>query len=285
MENKLVSWIMKNPTISKGVCEIGKFYIANESLILTTGTIGFSFATTAVTYKNAVAINNVLTDAKYALMNCNTKEEKSEVYKLMLKELFHLAAPIIIFQGLTVACAVTSKKRYDKKLAEAAGALSIAQAAIAQYQSFQKQAEKELGEEKYHEIQEEIYKNQEIDGRRFSVVASEGAPGEGLFIDKYSGKPFWSTREQIKMAAREMNRVISKDGEPVTIDDFYGLIGNKDLTDQQCESLLAQRFGYLPGHDVITPHFADSHYVFPNGSVVQCAEVYLYPEPEFIDFN
>lgn len=286
MKNQLVARVMGNQLLSKVVGEVTKFCTTNKSTIITVIGIGSSVATTGVAMRNSVEINRVIFEAREALAACNTNEERNQVYSLMLKELVPLVAPILILQGTTITCMVLSKRHSDKleaRLAETAGALSIAQTAIAQYQSFQKEAEKALGEEKYAEIQDDIYKEQVIDGRRFTSLASEGAPGEGLFIDKYSGRPFWCTRDVIKYAVREMNRVVSKDGEPVTIDDYYGLIGNKDLTDNQNESLLAQRFGYLPGHDVITPHFADSHYVFPNGSVVQCAEVYLYPEPDYID--
>ena len=283
MRSKVLAKVMGNAFVSKVAGTIGSFYISHESLILTTGTIGFSLATTAVTYKNAAKIDEALYNARCALAICNSEEEKKSIYKAMLSDLVKLVAPIIIFQSATIACALFSKKQYDKKLAEAAGALSIAQAAIAQYQNFTKEAQAALGEEEYTQLQEKVYSEQTVDGRRFATLPSEGGPGEDLFIDKYTGRPFWSTRDTIKMAAREMNRVISKEGEPVTIDDFHGFIGNADLTDAQNESLLAQRFGYMPGHDIITPHFADSHYVFPNGRVVQCAEVYLLPEPDYID--
>lgn len=284
MKNKLVTTIMGNQFISKVLGEIGRFYIQNESMILTTGTIGFSLATTAVAMTNATKISDILQQARAALWNCNTKEERNQVYSIFLKELFPLVAPIVIFQGATIGCALFAKKQADKKIAEAAGALTIAQAAIAQYQNFQKQAEESLGEEKYAQLQEDIYKNVEVDGRRFASLPAEGAPGEMLFIDKYSGRPFWCHESRIKFATERLSLCLQQDNGAydgvITINDWYDEIQNPDLTHTE----LGDRFGYLSKVEKngITYRLTDTHYVFPNGTRVQAAELYLYPEPDYI---
>ena len=278
--------VMNNKVVSKVTSEVSKFYGAHESAILTGGTIGFSIATTAATYKNAAAINQILEETKEALWRADSEDEKKLIYKTTLKELTPLVLPIILFQSATIGCALYSKRRSDKKLAAAAGALSIAQEAIARYQQFQKETESALGEKKYAKLQNDIYKNQTIDGRRFTSIASEGAPGEVLIIDKYSGRPFWATTGQCEMAAWEMKRRLSPDGgfDLQTINDMYDLIGNKDLTDTE----LGKRFGYVSGSDWendISVHFADTHFVFPNGTCIPAFELYLYPEPGCIDWD
>lgn len=284
MKNKLVTTIMGNQFLSKVLGEIGRFYIQNESAILTTGTIGFSLATTAITMTNATKISDILQQARAALWNCNTKEERNQVYSMFLKELFPLVAPIVIFQGATIGCALFAKKQADKKIAEAAGALTIAQAAIAQYQNFQKQAEESLGEEKYAQLQEDIYKNVEVDGGRFVNLPAEGAPGEMLFIDKYSGRPFWCHESRIKFATERLSLLLQQDNGAydgvITINDWYDEIQNPDLSHTE----LGDRFGYLSKVEKngITYRLTDTHYVFPNGTRVQAAELYLYPEPDYI---
>jgi len=287
MRSKVLAKVMGNAFISKVAGTVGSFYINHESLILTTGTIGFSLATTAVTYKNAARINEVLYNGKCALSICNSEEEKKSIYRTMLMDLTGLVAPIIIFQSATIACSLFSKKQYDKKLAEAAGALSIAQAAIAQYQSFQKQAETALGAEEYEKLQQNIYAPQEVDGRRFTAIASEGAPGEVLIIDKYSGRPFWCTTDRIENAAREYSRRLTPSGgyDQQSINDLYELIGNSDLTPTD----LGEKFGHIADYDFnsqeISAHFVDTHYVFPNGTCIPAFEMYLYPEPAYIDMG
>lgn len=278
--------IAQNKVVSTITTELGKFYGEHKGLILTGGTITFSLATTAVTLKNAREIMDTLDDAKAALANCNTQDEKNKVFAMTLKTLAPLVTPIIIFQMATIGCAVVAKKESDKKIAELAGALSIAQQAVTYYQSFQKDAEEALGEKKYAKLQDDIYKNKEVDGRQFTAIASEGAPGEVLMIDKYSGRPFWSTTERVESAARELGRRISPDGgfDQQSINDYYDLIGNTDLTPNE----LAERFGYISDVDLsndISAHFADTHYIFPNGTRIPAFEAYLFPEPGCIDWG
>ena len=278
--------VMKNKVVSKVTSEVSKFYVAHEGAILTGGTIGFSLATTAATYKNSAEINRILEETREALYSADSEDEKKLIYKTTLKALAPLVLPILAFQAATIGCALYSKRQSDKKLAAAAGALSIAQEAIARYQQFQKDAEEALGEKKYAKLQNDIYKNQEVDGRRFTDVASEGAPGEVLIIDKYSGRPFWCTTGRIEMAAWEMKRRLSPDGgyDQLSINDLYDLIDNKDLTPND----LGGKFGYVSGSDWendISAHFADTHYVFPNGTRIPAFEMFLYPEPAFLDWE
>lgn len=286
MKKNFLAPVMKNKVVSKVTSEISKFYVAHESAILTGGTIGFSLATTITMYKNADEIKKVLENAKETLYYADSEDEKKLIYKTTLKQLAPLVLPIMIFQGMTIGCALYSKRQSDKKLAAAAGALSIAQEAIARYQQFQKDAEEALGEKKYAKLQNDIYKNQEVDGRRFTDVASEGAPGEVLIVDKYSGRPFWCTTGRIEMAAWEMKRRLSPDGgyDQLSINDLYDLIDNKDLTPND----LGGKFGYVSGSDWendISAHFADTHYIFPNGTRIPAFEMFLYPEPAFLDWE
>lgn len=287
--------IANNKVLGKVTNEIGKFYVQHESAILTGGTIGFSLATTAVTIKNAGEINRILDETRAALANCNNQDEKNNVYEMTIKELVPLVTPIIIFQVATIGCSILNKKHSDKletRLAETAGALSIAQAAVNQYQSFQKQTEEALGEKKYAKLQDDIYKNQEVDGRRFTYLPYEGAPGEILIIDKYSGRPFWCTIDRIENAVKEMCRRLGPNGgfEVQSINDVYNLINNRDLT----ETELSGRFGYVQDNDFIdekncetavVPRFSDTHYIFPNGTRMPAFEMYLYPEPGCIDWG
>lgn len=284
MKNKLVAKIMGNEVANKVIGEIGRFYINHESAILTTGTIGFSWAATCIAMKNATEVHYILADCRDALQNCNTKEERNQVYSITLKELFPLMFPILLLEGASTACAIFSKKQYDKKLAEAAGALSIAQAALTQYQLFQKETEKALGEEKYLELQDDICKNIDVDGRRFTTLTTEGAPGEMLFIDKYSGRPFWCHESRIKFATERLSVALSQDNGSydgvISINDWYDEIQNPDLT----RTDLGDRFGYLAKVEKngISYRLSDTHFIFPNGTRVQAAEVYLYPEPDYI---
>ena len=273
-------------TNSKPVQLVSKFYISHKSAILTGSTITFSIATTAVTFRNASKIKDIIIDAKAFLEDpeCDTKEKRNQVYAATLKELAPLVLPILLLQGMTIGSALFVKKENDKtskELAASAAALSVAQEAITQYQAFQKDAEQALGEKKYEKLQNDIYKNKVFDGRRFTNLASEGAPGEILLIDKYSGRPFWAHPDKIKYAAEEITRRLSPEGgfDEITVNDYYDLIGNPDLTPTD----LSEKHGYLANcNEEIVAKFSDSHYVFPNGTIMPAFGVYLFPEPDYI---
>lgn len=285
-----ITVIKNNPIATKAIGALSKIYLEHESLILTSGTIGFGLAATGIAMKNAVKINETVKFAREALAECNTKEERNDVYKLFLGEMAPLVAPIVIFEAAMIGCSILSKKKLDlkdKKIAELAGALSIAQTAVTQYQTFAKEAETALGEKKYDKLQSDISDKIQVDGRRFNNFPSEGAPGQVLLIDKYSGRPFWGTVQECNNAAKQLSLTLSSGCQDiVTIDDWYDNINNRDLIGDGDTGVLTSRFGYIAGSygaDDICAKVSDSHYVFPNGTSVPAFIVRLSPEPACID--
>lgn len=191
--------VMQNKVFSTITSEVGKFYISHESAILTGGTIGFSLATTAVTLKNAAAITQVINDTKYALSTCNSEEEKKKVYALSLKELTPLVVPIIIFQTATIGCAVFAKKQSDKRIAELAGALTVAQQAVSYYQAFQKETEEALGKEKFTELQKEIKENTVYEVSS-TPVNSKQTEDDQIVYEPTTGQIIWTTPDRLDLA-------------------------------------------------------------------------------------
>ena len=284
-----IALLKSSPAVSKAIGAATKIYLEHESLILTSGTIGFSLAATAVAMKNAVKINDTLQFAKEALATCDTKEEKNEVYKLFLREMTPLVLPIIILTGAMITCSILSKRSSDlkdKKIAELAGALNICQTAVTGYQNFAKEAEQTMGEKKYDKLQNDISEKTVVDGRRFSNLPSEGAPGQILLIDKYTERPFWGTVQECDNAAKKLSLDLETGREDiVTVEDWHSYIGNPDLIGEGT-GVLTSKFGYRAGtngSDDICVRTADSHYVFPNGTVVPAFQVRLCPEPACIE--
>lgn len=298
MKNKVIAKIMGNELANRIITTVCRFYASNESTILTTGMIGLSWAATAMAMKNASEIHYILMDCRDALQSCNTKEERNKVYSLTLRSLIPLVLPIIIFEGGATTLAILSKRRTDKlelRLSETAGVLSIAQAAIAQYQTFQKETEEALGKEEYLKLQDDIYKdkNQDLTGsedrkfRKFNDIPYEGAPGEDIFIDKYTGRAFWCTSAAIKSATERMCYRLGSNGgrDRLTLNDWCDILNNPSLQPTE----LGGMFGYYSfasnDGDEITPHFSPTQVVFPNGNIKPAFEVTLYPEPSFIDYD
>ena len=190
--------IKSNKVVNKVCTEVAKFYTEHESTILTGGIIGFSLATTTFAVKNSGEINRIINEAKSALNCCNTQEEKNTIYSMTLKQLAPLAAPIIIFQSLTIATAIHSKKQSDRRVAEIAGALSIAQQAVTYYQNFQKEAEESLGEKKFQKLQKEIDANTVYETSA-SPVNSKASDDDQLFYEPITGQLIWSSPDRMNL--------------------------------------------------------------------------------------
>ena len=202
MKNKLLAKVMGNEIASSIVRTVSRFCMTNRTALLTTGTIGFSWAATGIALKNAGEIQKAIADCRVALATCNTKEERDKVYSLFFKTITPLVAPIILFEGAATACAIMSKRHTDNvemRLAETAGALSIAQSAIAQYQTFAKEAETALGPEKVHDIQKEIAENTVYEASR-CPVNSKQTDEDQLFFEPITGQLIWSTPDRINLA-------------------------------------------------------------------------------------
>lgn len=202
MKSKVLAKVMGNELAGRIAKTVSTFYLQNQSTILTTGTIGFSWAATLLAVKNASEIHYVLTDYRDGIQNCNTKEERNKLISLTLKALMRRVLPILIFEGMATACAIGAKKHTDKvelSLAETAGALSIAQSAITQYQTFAKEAEDALGPERYHDIQKEISDNTVYEVSR-CPVNNKQSDDDQLIYEPITGQLIWSTPDRVNLA-------------------------------------------------------------------------------------
>lgn len=221
MKGNLVKTITSNKMFGK----VASFYLSNESVILTGGTIGFSLATTSVALRNAAKIQSIVTAAKNDLRDY--PEDKKEIYGKTIKLLAPLISPIIIFQTATIITTVMQKKQSDKKLAEAAGALSLAQNALTQYKEFTKAAEKELGKKKTEKLDREINESKEYEPLKMVDTLSK-KDGDILLIDPYSGRSFYGTEDRIKAAVSDL-RLYLRDNEFASLNDpYYQDLGLED---------------------------------------------------------
>ena len=266
--------VMQNKVVNAVTSNIGKFYIAHESAILTGGTIGFSIATTAVTYQNSDKIHYILREAAKMLDVCENDDQKKQVYTSTLKQLAPLVTPILVFQAATIGCAVFAKKQSDKRIAELAGALTVAQQAVSYYQTFQKEAEEALGEKRIHEIQKEI------DGKTVyeassSPVNTKQSDGDKLVYEPITGQLFWSTPDRINLAwEKYKTEVMTSEQHFVPVSEvFFDRMGVDSRT------MSAEVFGY---YNEDAAHMSDKIYldsttVMVNGEETAVLKMNYYP--------
>lgn len=277
MKNEIVKKVLSNRVVG----EVGKFYLAHESTILSGGAMGLSMATTAMTYRNADKIKDILRDAAYILADLKEKqapkEEINKFYGEVLKELTPLVLPILALQAGTIGCIMLNKKHSDKlegKLAETAGALSIAQAAVSQYQNFQKSAEEAMGEKKYMKLQQEI-DDSAIYECSFVPIGSNNSDTDQLFYEPITGQVFWSNVDRINLAwSRYHDEIQNDESQFVPIGGkFFSTLG------LDCSTASADVFGYI-NEDATKMHdemYLDSTKVRVDGKEMSALKLTYYP--------
>lgn len=220
-----------------------KFYIRHESSVLTAGTIGFSLATTAVTLRNARFIMNTIDDAHVMLENAKTNDKKEKIFVVTVKELAPKAIPIIVFQSLTILCAIRSKKESDKKIAELTEALAMANNAITSYKAFEKEAKEKLGDEKYAEVKDVVAKEvlEEHPEKPINDISNTPSGNEVFeYWDNFTNRRFYSTVSPSEMRMRihnlslrftkgEINNYDDEGRSKVTYNDIYELFKDDAL--------------------------------------------------------
>lgn len=265
---------------NKAVTTVTKYCTTHKSTLVAGGTISLSLASTAIVFRNSPMIHNIIWDTRDALECANNEEEKKAIYKAALRDLLPLVGPIILFQGATIAMAIISKKDTDKKdkqIAELTSAVAVASQVIDQYETFKREAEAELGEKKLTKVREKI-----TESRGPIVVDSiEPAAGEFIFRDAYCGHVFTGSKDTVRLACERLSNEI-KDSM-----DCYAVLNGEYYQTLKVDSntQLGDKFGYVAENDRldIIPQFVSTEVELPDGTKVPGYDVYLYPEPEYVD--
>lgn len=245
MKNVL-ALVGKNKAVGAAIKKAGEFYILHQSTILTAGTIGFSLATTAVTFRNANYILETLNDANAMLMDESNAGKKNEIYIATLKELAPKVLPILILQTCTILCSLENKKQSDKRLTEAASALALAQNAITQYKAFNEKAEEELGEKKTNKLRKEIAQEQ-VEANPMAANNTVPAITTGqiyTYWDTFGSRYIQSSKcpEEIEQFCFDLSKDLydgNCEDDRVTVNDIYRFVNSDTIIQSGCD------FGWL----------------------------------------
>lgn len=215
------------PALTKTLSPAAKFISRNEGVLLTVGTIGSSVATTAVTFRNAPKINDILNSSKKMIEEETDAEKRKQIYGLAIKELTPLVIPIVLLQSSTIIFSIRSKIVADRQIADATSALAVANSAIASYQAFQKKAEEELGEKKVQKIREGaakemISQNPQSDNNTSRKIISASANDVTKYWDNLGGRYIYSTKSSSAFKGEVMNLFLNLKTGKVNQYDEYG---------------------------------------------------------------
>lgn len=210
---------------------VANIVAANEGTILPVGSIVFSGVAIVAAVKNSNDILSIIGYANDALNLEADPETRKKIYISAAKDLAPKVGPIVIFYGASVACTIVNKKHTDKKIAELTAAIGLAQNAITQYQLWQKQAEKELGE-KVKTVNQAVAEKQE-ERHPMNPPMYTAANEDYFYYDIVGNRYFHSTKSptEIENFCKEASYDLcdgNVDGDRVTYNDIYDFIG-KDL--------------------------------------------------------
>lgn len=271
--NKELPKIFTKQFVKKSLDEISKKFLENQGLVLTTGTIVCNTAALALTYKNAEKIHSIISDTKDAIAIANEQHKDTfDIYKQACIELAKAGGPVIIFELISIICTIQLERKNMKneaKIAELTAMITLAQNTISEYSSFKEETRKEVGEEKYRQIQNEVV-NQKIQGDATPSNIHVNV-GENLCYFPYLDKWFSGTASDLEAGMTEINDVLernqdgygresSRGNEIVLIEDICNRFKIDDRS--QVSSLMgfeSQRTKYIE-YWVGTGHINDTLY-------------------------
>ena len=206
--------------LNKLIRQVEKFTVDNSPTILTalgvTGTITTAYLTGKASFKAAETISK-----EQFKINLHELKSHELTFKEKTKLVWTYYIPPTVAGAGTVAAVVCANRISSKRAAAMAAAYSISEKAFSEYK--EKVVEK-LGEKKEQAARDEIAQ-QKVDANppgSAQVIVTGG--GEVLFLDKYTGRYFYSSMETVKSAENEVNfRVLHNDY--ATLNDFYQQIG------------------------------------------------------------
>ncbi len=214
---------MKLPTIPLFKMKLLNFYTQNESTILTAGSIGCSVGATTMALKNARAILHTLDIAKEMIQNTQDKDACTRIYLTTLKTLTPLLGPVLALQLMSAYCSIKMKQTTDKKITTLTEALAVANNAIAAYQVFQKEAEKQLTDGQKKEIQNSVAEKQIAENPQTvqNTVNTPYANGCYRYYDPDNKRYFYATisPSEWKMKIHQLSIAFTK-GEINQYDDM-----------------------------------------------------------------
>lgn len=208
MKNPLLK-ITKNELIKHCVNKTSQMILEHENTVLTGSTIAFNTIGIVITYRNSPKIHEIIFNTREDLKVVEDDETKKTIIRRAFKDLTPLVAPIIISFSASTVSAVVNQRKNEAKIATLTAALSLAQSTVSEYNVFQEEARKELGEEKYQDIRNSITKERVEQNFPTNFQVEMG--------DQLCYIPDWdiffsSTEDKIKLAFEHVNSVLNSNG-------------------------------------------------------------------------
>lgn len=222
---------MKNPLVKVAQTQLVRTVLdgakKHDAALFTVGSIGFGITTNLVVYHESVKIHEIIKDTKETLANTEDPDERNGIVKCALKELAGPILKITILSAMSIGCSVAMYKKckkQDAKIAalttEVAAATTLAHTTMQEYNEFKKQVVKDVGEEKYKEIENQVTKERiEKDVKEGRVPENDGPiingdPGIQLICIPYFNVYYYGSPSRIDTGLERINNCLRYKGGP-----------------------------------------------------------------------
>lgn len=208
----------------------GGNFIAKQSPIILAGTAIVGVGTTAyLATKAGIRANELIKEAEHEKMQAQGEDSSLTAIE-KIQASWTAYVPTVISGGLTIGAIIASSAISQRRQAALAGLYALSETALKEYQD---KIEKEYGPKEAQKVRDAINGDH---------VGNAGLPpwdidtlpqGDVLCFDKFTGRYFVSSVQKIQFASAELTKMIYGGDMCASLNEFYGLLNNKDLP--QCE--------------------------------------------------
>ena len=204
------------------VTNVREFADKNSPALLTGAGVAGLVITAIMVYKASPKVHYILEGYKAANDCCDTKEEKRENTKQMVKELAPVVLPPIGMAVATGAAIIGANSVSSKRIAMLGAAYSMANESLKTLQAKTEEIfdPKRVQQVKEAVAQEKVNKRQVISTADNIIMTRDG---DVLCLDAYSGRLFRSSAQRIGQAINELSADLQSDMY-VSLNDMYDKI-------------------------------------------------------------
>lgn len=192
---------------------LAKLTADNSPMLLTGFAVAGTITTAVLTGKAAVKAHGILREEeeRWKTTDLEPKYKVQVTWKLFL--------PPVASGAITIACIIAANQIGARRAAAIAAAYSLSERAYSEYR--EKVVEK-VGQRKEQTYRDEIVQDRvnETPPSREIIIAG----GEVLCYDKFTGRYFTSSVEELKSAQNAINHQINNDYY-ASLTDFYNRVG------------------------------------------------------------
>lgn len=145
-------------------------------------------------------------------------EDPREILKDRIDLVWRLFVPAVATGCASIACIIGAQRINSKRAAGLAALYSLAERSHSEYAE---KVKEKFGERKEEQVRDEVNQDR-VTNTYTEGVTIEGAPYENsqIFLDKFSGRYFYSDVESIRSAVNDFNKTMLYDGY-LSVADFY----------------------------------------------------------------